>query len=323
MRRISPAVNRGLIAGLLGAAALAAWFLVIDLIRAQPFHTPAFVASSLSGLGHVQASPGLLAMYTALHFAAFILIGVLVSWTFDRMQQQAHPLLGLVLGFLLFDLVFYLGVVITGVDVVRELGWPEVLAGNLFAGLVLMTYLSWAGPGVNVSWRTLWREHRVVREAIVAGLLGAVSVATWFLVIDAVRGKLFFTPAALGSAIFFGARGIAEVQMSIITIAGYTFLHFAAFLLVGVIAAALADAAEKNPPLLLGLALLFVTFEVLFIGIMAIAATWLLDALAWWTVAIANLIAASAMGAYLWHVHPFLREELTRDLEEELVRQES
>jgi hypothetical protein len=173
---------------------------------------------------------------------------------------------------------------------------------------------------VNVSWRQLWREHRIIRESIVAGLLGAVSVAVWFLALDFARGTLFFTPAALGSAIFLGARGVAEVQLTITTILGYTILHVGAFLTVGLIAAALADAAEKDPPLLLGLGLLFVTFEALFIGFMAIAATWLLDALAWWTIAIANLIAAAAMGAYLWHEHPVLREELSHDLEEELVQ---
>jgi hypothetical protein len=322
MYRLSPAISRGIIAGLLGGAALAGWFLIIDLIRDQPFHTPLFVASVLSGVEPVGSSPGLLVMYTTLHFTGFIVTGMLLSVLFDRVQQQAHPLLGLVLGFLLFDVMFYLGVAVTGVNVVRELGWPEVLAGNLFAGLALMSYLSWAGPGVNVPWSTLWREHRVVRESIVAGLLGALSVALWFLAIDAVRGKLLFTPAALGSAILMGARGIAEVQMTVTTVAGYSLIHFAAFLLVGFIAAALADAAERNPPLLLGLALLFVTFEVLFIGVMAIAASWLLDALAWWTVAVANLIAATAMGAYLWHQHPTLREELSRDLEEDLVRQE-
>jgi hypothetical protein len=317
---MSPAVSRGVIAGVLGATTLAVWFLIIDLVQARPFYTPAFVASAMAGLGRIDASIALLAMYTAFHFATFVAIGIAISLAFDRTRAQPHPLLGLVLGFLLFDFVFYLGVAATGVDVVQELGWPEVLVGNLGAGLVLMSYLSWAGPGVNVSWRQLWREHRIIRESIVAGLLGAVSVAVWFLALDFARGTLFFTPAALGSAIFLGARGVAEVQLTITTILGYTILHVGAFLTVGLIAAALADAAEKDPPLLLGLGLLFVTFEALFIGFMAIAATWLLDALAWWTIAIANLIAAAAMGAYLWHEHPVLREELSHDLEEELVQ---
>lgn len=321
MQRMSPAVIRGIVAGVLGATTLAVWFLIIDLVQARPFYTPAFVASAMAGLGRIDTSFPLLAMYTAFHFATFIAVGIGVSLAFDRTRSQPHPLLGLVLGFLLFDFVFYLGVAATGVDVVRELGWPEVMVGNLGAGLVLMSYLSWAGPGVNVSWRQLWREHRIIRESLVAGLLGASAVAVWFLAIDFVRGTLLFTPAALGSAIFFGARGVAEVQLTVTTIVGYTVLHLAAFLMVGLIAAALADAADKDPPLLLGLGLLFVTFEALFIGFMAIAASWLLDALAWWTIAVANFIAAAAMGAYLWHEHPVLREEITHELEEELVQQ--
>ena len=42
---------------------------------------------------------------------------------------------------------------------------------------------------------------------------------------------------------------------------------------------------------LLGLVLLFVTFEVLFFGLIAIMASWLLDSLKWWTILVANLIA--------------------------------
>jgi len=102
---------------------------------------------------------------------------------------------------------------------------------------------------------------------------------------------------------------------------GYTLLHVGVFLALGFLASALAVAAEKQPPLIFGFVLLFVVIEVLFIGVTAIAANWLLDALAWWTIAVANLVAAAAIGAYLWHEHPILQEELSHDIEEELARQ--
>jgi len=35
-----------------------------------------------------------------------------------------------------------------------------------------------------------------------------------------------------------------------------------------------------------------------------------LGALAWYQVMIGNLIAAAAMGVYLWRVHPLLRQQL-------------
>jgi len=318
--RMSPIQSRGVVAGVLAAGSLALWFLAVDLIRSQPFDTPMFVAGALAG--HTidgPASAGLLALYTLLHFTVFILIGMGVALAFERSRIAPHPLLGLVLGFLLFDLLFYTGVIVTGVDVVRELGWPEVLIGNLIAGVVLVGYLHLKLPGTRYSLSEALEQHRIVKEGLVAGLVGAVVVMAWFLLIDAFRGQLFFTPAAIGSALFQGARSAAEVQVTSGVIIGYTSLHIAAFLGVGFVAAALAVAAESEPPLLLGLALLFVTTEALFIGLLSIVAAWLVDTLSWWAILAANLIAALVMGVYLWREHPRLREKIEEDVEEDLV----
>ena len=318
MRRPSQTLARGAIAGVLGALALAVWFLVIDTIEQQPFRTPAFIASAILGKATFEPTPGPIALYTVLHFVVFVGLGIVVTWLLERSETPPHFLLGVVLGFLLFDLVFYMGVIVTGVDVVRALGWPEVLVGNLIAGVALMSYLYVTGPGTVVSWRDVLREHRVIREGLVAGLIGAVVVAIWFLAIDLIRGRVLYTPAALGSAIFLGARSTAEIQVSAAMVLAYTALHLAAFLGAGFVASALISEAEKNPPMLLGLVLLFVTFEVLFFGLIAIMASWLLDSIRSWTILAANLIAAGAMGAYLWHAHPKLKEEFGMPLEEEI-----
>ena len=317
MDRPSQTLKRGVVAGILGGLALAVWFLVIDLIGHQPLRTPAFLAGALLGREQVQFHAGLIALYTLVHFAAFILVGLIVTWLIERTETPPHFLLGLVLGFLLFDLVFYLGVIVTGVNVVRALGWPEVLTGNLVAGITLMGYLHLTGPGTVVSWRQVLRQHRVVREGLIAGLIGACAVALWFLVIDLTRGRVLFTPAALGSAIFLGARNPDEIQVTAAMVLGYTVLHVGAFLVAGFVASALISEAEKDPPMVLGLVLLFVTFEVLFFGLIAIMASWLLGSIRWWTILVANLIAAGAMGLYLWREHPSLQGELKKPLEEE------
>jgi len=318
MRRPSHTVMRGATAGIIGALAIAIWFLIIDVVEQQPLRTPLFVGSALLGR-QPAANDGyaLLAMYTALHFAVFIGVGIVVAWLMERSETPPHFLLGMVLGFLLFDLVFYLSRVMTGIDVVNALGWPEVLAGNLIAGIALMSYLHVTGPGTVVSWRQVLREHRVIREGLIAGAIGAVTVAVWFLVIDLIQGRVLFTPAALGSALFTGARGATEVQMTLPMVLGYTIIHVTAFLIAGFIASALISEAEKDPPMLLGLVLLFVTFEVLFFGLIAIMASWLLDSIKWWTILVANLIAAGAMGFYLWREHPALQAEFSKPLEEE------
>jgi hypothetical protein len=170
-----------------------------------------------------------------------------------------------------------------------------------------------------VSLREVLAEHRTIREGLVSGLLGAAAVMLWFLVLDVVQGRPFFTPAALGSAVLLGARAVSEVVVSVPTIAGYTGIHVVAFLVAGLGASAMVEGARRQPPLLLGIVLFFVTLEVLFIGLMAILATWLLDTIPWWTIVVGNLIAAGVMGGYLLHEHPEIREHLTHDLEEELV----
>ncbi|HUF69064.1 MAG TPA: hypothetical protein VMM79_10520 [Longimicrobiales bacterium] len=319
MSRLNGTLSRGVVAGLLGASALALWFLAVDAIRAEPFATPTFVARALIGLAEAEPGPVLLAMYTAFHFMVFILVGVIVAWVVEKASIPPHGLLGLVLGFLLFDLIFYAGVLITGTNVVQELGWPAVLAGNLIAGYVLMRYLYMTAEGPKTSVKDMMREHRTIREGLVAGLLGAVAVMIWFFVLDLFGESAFHTPGALGSALFFGARGMAEIQVTVETVLGYTGIHIVAFMAVGLIASAMVEAARREPPVLLGMVLFFVTLEVLFIGLLAIVATWLLDSIQWWMVVVGNLIAAAVMGGYLLHEHPELRENLAHDLEEELV----
>ena len=48
------------------------------------------------------------------------------------------------------------------------------------------------------------QEHSTVREGLIAGLLGAVLVATWYFVFDAAAGRPFHTPNVLGKVFFRG-----------------------------------------------------------------------------------------------------------------------
>jgi hypothetical protein len=314
-------IGLGSAAGIAGATALALWFLVVDTVRGRPFETPAFVASVL-GFGDVSVGLPLVLVYTLVHFAVFIAVGIAVAAFVKRFEIVSAAFLGVVLGFLLFDMAFYGSVLITGVDVVRQLGWPEVLIGNILAGIAVFGTLALLGAVEPIGWRALLTRHQTVREGLITGLIGAAAVAFWFLIVDLTVNRLLFTPAALGSALFFGARSTADVQITIVTVLGYTAIHVAAFMLTGLIAAGLVAAAEQvSEALLLGAVLLFVTFEAFSIGLLVIIFSWLVDALSWWNIAGANLIAAVAMGAYLLYRHPRLvRDVRERDLEEDMAQ---
>ena len=304
---------RGAIAGALGATVLALWFLIIDASLGAPFRTPALLASSLMGIEALETRPGLIAMYTVVHFAAFILVGILATWILAKMETAPSLLLGLVLGFILFDIVFFASAYITGLDVVAALGWVEVLTGNLLAGLTIMGYLHMTGVTRPVTWVESLAQQEIVREGVIVGIVGAVAVALWFLVVDVIQGRPFFTPAALGSALFLGAEDLAMVEVTLWPVLGYTLLHLAAFIAVGLVATVVVREAEQKPPLILGVILLFVVFEALFLGLLAVVAEFLLGPLAWWSIAVGNLVAVLAMGYFLWIKHPRLQEALGED----------
>src|SRR5690348_12603548 len=102
---------------------------------------------------------------------------------------------------------------------------------------------------------------RILREGFIAGLVGAGAVALWFLIIDIIAGRPFFTPAMLGSAVFWGVRDPAMVVVEYSRIIGYTMIHVSAFIIVGTIAAVLAAEVEVVPPPLYLVVVFFPIFE--------------------------------------------------------------
>ena len=308
--RIRGIISRGVVAGVVGASVLAFWFLVVDGSQGEPFRTPGFLGGALLGTDALEPSAGPVILFTLLHYAAFIAVGLGVSWTLAKIHVAPNIFLGLVVGFGLFDLVFYTSVTVTGVDVVGEFGWPPVLMGNLIAGVSLMSFLHFTGAAPPVPWWSVLSQSRVFKEGLNAGLVGAGTVALWFFIVDMGRGQPFFTPGALGSALFFGSVESTDVMVSVVTVVGYSIVHLGAFFATGFIAAAIAGYAEDTPPLIIGAVMLFVAFEAFFMGLMALSAEFLLSELAWWAILVGNVLATVTMGAYLWNKHPKLREVL-------------
>jgi len=301
-------LTRGLIAGAIGATVLALWFFLVDMAQGAPFRTPAMVGSALFGMDGLETDVGLIALFTLIHYSAFLLVGILAGWAISFLDRVPHIVFGLILGFLLFDGVFFGSVAVTGIDVVAQLGWVEVLTGNMVAGVAMMSFFHMTGSVQAISWWEAFTDNRVLREGVIAGIASGFMVATWFLIVDAIQGRPFFTPSALGSVMFLGATDLGQVDVSLWITAAYTPIHYAVFVAIGLAAAALAQQAESQPPILIGGFLLFVAFEAFFLGLMAVAAEFLLGPLAWWSIAIGNLVGVVVMMGYLWKAHPALRD---------------
>jgi uncharacterized membrane protein YgdD (TMEM256/DUF423 family) len=151
---------------------------------------------------------------------------------------------------------------------------------------------------------------QTLRDGILVGLLGAVIIATWFFVVDAIAGRPFFTPAMLGSAFFWGLRDPAQVQITLQSVLAYSMAHVLSLVLVGLIASAVASQVERVPSTLFLAIVLFAAFEFGFYIVVAVLGQPLLGALAWWSVAASNAIAAAGMGYALWRLRPNLRARL-------------
>ena len=152
-------------------------------------------------------------------------------------------------------------------------------------------------------------KHSVVREGIVAGVIGASIVALLFLVIDIIAGHAFYTPETLGRAVL-SVLGPPFDDSTFVVVAVYTVFHFASFIIVGMIAVAIVHAGEREPTVLAGALILFVATEIGFYGFTALLAESPLGGLAWYQIGLANLLAAIGMGLYLWRRHPALSSRL-------------
>jgi hypothetical protein len=152
--------------------------------------------------------------------------------------------------------------------------------------------------------------NRIVRNGVAAGLLGAATVALWFLVFDWARGHPFETPALLAAALLHGATDVELPAITWSLVAEYSLLHVAAFVVVGIAAAWLIVAAEREAGLVVALVVFFAGFEVFFLALVMFHGPALLAALPWWGVLAGNLLATAVMLAYFFFRHRALGHAL-------------
>lgn len=153
-------------------------------------------------------------------------------------------------------------------------------------------------------------RQNLLREGTIAGAIGATSVAVWFLILDTIAGSPFHTPRVLGSAFLSGFDPATAQSSTAMPLIVYTVFHYVAFVGLGIVAAALVRASQREPNIVAGLVVLFVAFEAGFYGLtQLLTPSERLSSLAWWQVGVANLLAAAVMGVYMIRAHPELKRE--------------
>ena len=305
-RPLRSVLREGIVGGLLGAVTVAVWYLVFDTLRGTPLLTPTLLGAAVfSGVqnpsvGSVALGPIL--AYTVLHGLAFVAFGVVAAAFVAMSDQEPKLFIAVVILFACFEM-FFLGVVgALGRSMVGALVWWAILVGNMLAAAVMLWYFVHGHSALSRSLLGAWAG--VFREGLAAGVIGAAIVALWFLAIDAIQGEWLRTPRLLGAAFLRSADPLAAVL-------SYTVVHGAAFLVFGVVASALIASAERQPVFVFFLVIFFTAFEVASFGAIIIAAKWVLDELAGWTIFVGNLLAAGAMLAYFFRRHRSLARRLT------------
>jgi hypothetical protein len=305
-------VREGVAAGLIGAAAVAMLILVFDVAGGAPLQSPAILGSViLKGVRDpslVTVSAGPILGYTVLHGLGFIAVGLIAALLVAMAEREPAMVMALLIFFAAFEVFFLALIAFWALPVLGVLAWWEILAGNLVASAAMLYYFHRRHPGLARSLIGRWVD--VLREGIVAGLLGGAVVAVWFLLYDAVRLRPLHTPALLGAAVLQGLRDPARLVPRLDVVVGYTVFHFAVFAFFGIAVAALLVVAEREPRILLGLFTLFLCFQVFFFGFLQALDVHLAGALPWWNVAIGNVLASVAMVTYFFLSHRSLGARL-------------
>jgi hypothetical protein len=143
--------KEGVVAGLLGAAGVAFWFLIVDLVAGAALATPEMLGRTLlsvlgKGIGDLHPMANV-AWYTLFHVAAFVVVGVIVSAIVAVSERIPGVLAGLLLFFAVFEVGFYLlTLFLSRSEQFGSLAWYQIGAANLLAAALMGRYLWWQHP---------------------------------------------------------------------------------------------------------------------------------------------------------------------------------
>jgi hypothetical protein len=80
---------------------------------------------------------------------------------------------------------------------------------------------------------------KLYQEGIAAGVIGALAIALWFLILDSFSGRPLYTPTVLGTALFKGGAGLdtpGNLAINLDMVLMFTWMHGLVFIIIGGIA---------------------------------------------------------------------------------------
>ena len=156
----------GIIAGLIGAAIVAIWFLFMDTVTRLPLYTPTVLGEGLllkeqslaSNAGEL-VSLKLTVIYSGVHGLVFMVLGVIAAYLLLLPKRKLHLGIVLIALFAVLELGFVGTAFIVAKPVLNELAWPIILTGNFLAAAGMASYLSLRRPATSVYANAeLWKQ---------------------------------------------------------------------------------------------------------------------------------------------------------------------
>ena len=145
---VADSYRQGIEAGVLGAATIAVWFFLVDVVSGHPlFYTPNLLGTALFRHGAGLDQPQTLAIsfetvlvYTWVHGLVFCAIGGVAAKLLVLAERDVNAGFGIILLFVIFEFGFVGAALVFAEPILRALTWPSVLVGNLLAAAVMAAY---------------------------------------------------------------------------------------------------------------------------------------------------------------------------------------
>jgi len=156
--------REGAFAGVIGATAVAVWFLIIDVVASRAFMTPNLLGRglvSILGASAAMMPDSMMAhvvVYTIFHYIAFALVGIMMATVVHQAERTPAVLAGFLLGFVAFELG---AVGLTALLMESDYGglaWYQIFIANLLAASLMFWFM--------------WKRHPSLGHDISVGLGG-------------------------------------------------------------------------------------------------------------------------------------------------------
>ena len=150
--------REGMIAGVLGAAAVAVWFLLLDALAGRPLWTPTVLGTALfrrgAGLDAAATLPVSLEMvwmFTWVHGLVFGAVGGIAARLLGYVERHPSAGFGVLLLFVVVQFAFIAAATVFAEPVLRVLSAWSILMANLVAAAAMTAYLRRRHPDLRVS----------------------------------------------------------------------------------------------------------------------------------------------------------------------------